>query len=148
MRSYPTHNPLFVKTARKARLRPASSLSRCNQFRLPMALLAQRMAIGERQVLFARLPVYRKQIIHESHDALQSGVGRLGLALHFNGIHEASPGMRHAAGVGQIFGADVFFIDDVPIGVEDSAIVLEELLGDLLASRHLEIEARKQATKL
>jgi hypothetical protein len=38
--------------------------------------------------------------------------------------------MRHAASVNQIFSADVFFIGDVSIGVEDSAIIFEELLGD------------------
>ena len=30
----------------------------------------------------------------------------------------------------QIFGADVFFVRSITIGVEDSAIVFEELLGD------------------
>lgn len=33
-----------------------------------------------------------------------------------------------------------FFIGDKFIGVEDSAIVFEELSGDLLAAGHLEVE--------
>ncbi len=97
------------------------------------ALLPQRMAVVERQVLFARLAVDGKQAIHERDDAFQLRVGRLGFGLHLDGIDESAPGMREAAGVDQIFRADVFFIGDISIGVEDAAIVFEELFGDLFA---------------
>ena len=95
------------------------------------ALLAQRMTIIEREVLFARLAVDGKQAIHERDGAFQLRVGCLGFALHLDGIDESAPGMRPAASVDHTFRADVFFIGDIPIGVEDSAIVFEELLGDL-----------------
>src|SRR6266700_1986918 len=88
----------------------------------------------------ARSAVDREQVIHERHDALKARVGRLGFGLHRYGTDEAARGLRKAVGVDQIFGSDIFFIHDVSIGVEDSTIVLEELLGDLLASRHLEVE--------
>jgi len=68
----------------------------------------------------ARSAVDREQVIHERHDALKARVGRLGFGLHLNGIDEAAPGVRKAAGVDQIFGSDIFFIHDVSIGVEDS----------------------------
>ena len=48
--------------------------------------------------------------------------------------------MRQTASVNHAFRADVLFIGDISIGVKDSAIVFEEFFGDLLASRHLEVE--------
>jgi len=58
------------------------------------------------------------------------------------------PGMRETAGVNQIFGADVFFIRGITIRVEYAAIIFEELFGNFLAARHLEVEDHTHAGAL
>lgn len=98
------------------------------------------MAIGERQVLFACLAVDREQFVHERNGAFQPGVARLSFGLYLDGVDKSAPGMGQAAGVDQVFSTNVFFINDVSVRVEDSAIVLEELRGDRFRSRHFEIE--------
>src|SRR5579862_5455482 len=103
-------------------------------------LLPWSITISERQVLLACLAVDGKQVVHECNDALQLRVGRLGFGLHLDGVDKSPSGMCETAGVDHIFRADVFFVHHVPIGVEDSAVVLEELCGDRFTARHLEVE--------
>jgi hypothetical protein len=43
------------------------------------------------------------------------------------------------------FGSDIFFIRDISIRVEDAAIFLEELFGNLLAASHFEVEGHTHA---
>jgi hypothetical protein len=62
------------------------------------------------------------------------------VGLYLDGIGESASGVRPAAGVNHISCAYVFFIGDVSVGVENSAIVFEESFGDLFAAGHLEVE--------
>jgi hypothetical protein len=55
-------------------------------------------------------------------------------------MDEATPRMRSAARMNHAFGSAIFFIRDISIPVEDAAIFLEGLFGNLLAASHFEVE--------
>ena len=106
----------------------------------------QRMTIISQQPLFTRLVIDCKQRIHEHDNAFQRlgphgsvfvrgvelHVTHMRFRLHLDSINGSAPCVCEATSMNHAFRADVFFICNISIGVQNTRIGIEESLATCL----------------